>query len=483
MTSCDEPAEHHLVVAFNYVGNSIPAGFSAQYISLSVTPNLYSDIVKSSIDFLLMTSRMHHGCCPMLPLLLILVLPHDVSGFLISRRILLSSNFKKIALPSLYLTNHPWRFSHRIELNLPCLSAESNADNSIYIPDISREMQQLMHELLASEECEGIDATAIGFRCTDCRRGVFARESFAPGEYILAIPFTSTLLVHESFSGEEEPSDIQLGYHFWTTFFQRNDPGDEHLKGPWWNTYLDCLPKQNSSQFTPTPEFWTEDAIDAIEVPMLVQEMKRRQQAVNDTIRQYHPNATSGMHEKLCNDLLFAAWLVRSRGFTTVKTRSQSSCQLGGTVARRRTVLIPYMDFINHESNDLFVNAEIDVVESKSDEESFFALTCRRPIAVGDEILIQYGTGQENTLDLFSKYGFYTADSINIYDESFFLDSFDGNNIWTSSIENDEHVLQTKIVSDDMKSALKLRLHLKRIEERVKRQLSRFSKEYRANCN
>jgi SET domain len=414
---------------------------------------------------------------PMLPLLLLLVLSLEISGFLASYRNILPPNVKKRVLSSLYKVYHPWfsdfrasRCFHKTALDSSSLSEDSSDFGKKYIPDTSREVHQFVNALDSSEECEGIETTVIGFRSADRCRGLFARDSFQPGEYILAIPFSSTLLVHETSSGEEQPSDIQLGFRFWTTFLQANEFGncDEHLKDRW-STYLDCLPKQNSSQFTPTPEFWTKYALDAIEVPFFIQEMKRRQQDANFTIHQHYPNVSLDMHQQLYNELLFAAWLVRSRGFTTVKACSLSSSNFGNTVARTRTVLIPYMDFINHEPNDSFVNAEIQVVDSKTDEESFFALACKRPIDVDEEILIQYGTGQETTLDLVSKYGFYSTDCSNICDEPFFRDSFDGTDIWTTSIDKDEQLLETQIMSDDMRSSLKLRLHLKRIEERIKR--------------
>lgn len=414
----------------------------------------------------------------MLPLLLALVLLRNSGAFLLSDRKIFTSNIRARVLPSLCRRTHPFLFDNRLSsfslwavLDPSCHSEERNDYGEKFIPDSSIEIQEFIHGLVASEECEGIEATTIGFTRDGRRRGIFAKDSFNPGEYIFAIPFTSTLLIHETYSGEEELSDIQLGFRLWTTILQPNEVGqcDEQRKDRW-ATYLACLPKQNSSQFTPTPEFWTEDAINAIEVPILVQEMKRRRREVSDIIRQYYPHLSSITQQMFYNDVLFAAWLVRSRGFTTVKASGLSGLENGGRISRTRTVLIPFMDFINHESNDSFVNAEIEVVDSKTDEESFFALACKRSISVGDEVLIQYGTGLENTLDLVSKYGFYSTDFINIQDESFFLDSFDGTNIWTSSIENDEQVLQTQILSEDMRRALELRLHLKRIEERIKSQ-------------
>ena len=72
-----------------------------------------------------------------------------------------------------------------------------------------------------------------------------------------------------------------------------------------------------------------------------------------------------------------------------------------------------------------------------------------------------YGTGRETTLDLASRYGFYTDNNPN--DATLDLSSA----VWTTTLEDDENILVN--ASGTMKDALALRAHLKRIERRNNR--------------
>jgi hypothetical protein len=195
-----------------------------------------------------------------------------------------------------------------------------------YIPDASAKVQRLMDFLIDNEECEGIEATTIGYSNDKCqRRGVFAKESFEQGDYILAIPFVSTILISETNAGEQGLSDIQLGFQFWQQYLQYYNESNVHFQNNFpWKTYFDCLPTRNSPHFTPTAEFWTDDAVEAVEVPMFVDEMKRRKQEVKAISNQHTAN-TDTNQQKLSDDLLFASWLIRSRGFTTVKASVPNS--------------------------------------------------------------------------------------------------------------------------------------------------------------
>jgi hypothetical protein len=65
----------------------------------------------------------------------------------------------------------------------------------------------------------------------------------------------------------------------------------------------------------------------------------------------------------------------------------------------QRTVLIPYMDFLNHDSQTF--NAALQVIEIKAYDKSFYALVATRHISKGVELLIRYGVGDESSLELY----------------------------------------------------------------------------------
>jgi len=323
-----------------------------------------------------------------------------------------------------------FRICSLLAININCIGNShgfSLSSLSSYQPDTSPEIQRFL-EFLEEEECEGIGATEIGFR--DGLRGIFAAEDFLPNEYILAVPFVTCVMIHESIydmaNQDGDASNVEMGAHLMKKL----------TNSPHWQPYFDCLPTVTSN-FDPTPDFWDEETIRQLEFPKLV----------NDILAVKRETETSAEHH-------FATWLVRSRAFSTFKLLPNANEKR----IRTRTVLIPYLDFLNH--NALSSNAEIRKIESKHDEESFFALVATKPIQRGEQVTITYGTGHETSLDLFSKYGFWTIDNQN--DSNLNLD----NVAWSTSLEDDEQrLLEDEALSEDVRNMLSLRAHLKRIQQ------------------
>ena len=306
------------------------------------------------------------------------------------------------------------------------LFCSANAFTSQYHPDSSLTIQRFL-EWLEEEECEGIGATEIGYSQNNGLRGIFSKESFAPNEYVLAVPFVSCVKVYESIYDmdrqDDEASDVKKA-----SLFLEQWKNSMH-----WRAYFDCLPTI-SSNFDPSPDFWDEETIRQLEVPKLVQ----------DTLALKRETESSA-------ELQFATWLVRSRAFSTFKLLPDANEKR----IRTRTMLIPFMDFLNHGGNAS--NAEIQKIEAKNDDESFFALVATQPIEPGEQITITYGTGHETTLDLFTKYGFYVDDNPN--DVHLDLENVS----WSTSLEQDEE-LRKEAPKGELRDMLALRVHLKRIQ-------------------
>ena len=248
----------------------------------------------------------------------------------------------------------------------------------------------------------------------------------------MAIPFVSGIKIFETIydveNHDNEASDVEKGALLL-----------EQLKSnPHWQPYFDVLPTQTSN-FAPTPDFWDEETIQQLEVPQLVQ----------NTLALKREAGSSP-------DLQFATWLVRSRAFSTFKLLPDANEKR----IRTRTVLIPYMDFLNHEEANSS-NAKIQKVEAKNDDESFFALVATRSIEPGDQITITYGTGLETSLDLFTKYGFWYDGNPN--DANLNLEHVS----WSTSLEDDEELLSDLHHTNDkqQREMLALRVHLKRIQK------------------
>lgn len=317
-----------------------------------------------------------------------------------------------------------------------------------YIVDDSMATRQLLQHLVDVEECEGIvDAIDVGFdKSTHRLRGLYAKQRFAnKGEYICAIPFTSTILLDESFypntsdsknsdnsdNGDDDDmpvvtSEMELAasrIQNAVNFLQMVGKSENVLE----RLYRECLPTSSSAMimsedsvnFSPTPDFWTVEEIQELEVPLVVQELLERKEQVRARVEEARrkssrketpsrdddtPDTIPLSPDTTQEELLHALWLVRSRAFTTLKKAITLDATEG---LLQRTVLIPFLDFLNHHKK---ANVALEVVESQSSyEESFYALVAQRPIRKGEELTICYGTGQEASWEVYIKYGFWPS--------------------------------------------------------------------------
>ena len=307
---------------------------------------------------------------------------------------------------------------------------------------------------LEDEECEGIDSLCIGTSATRLR-GLFSKEGFEPGDYICSIPFTAALLLHDTVVDSTSDDDEKDCIHQACTFLE------EFSRDPRWKPYVDCLPQMETSNFDPTPDFWVEGIIQDLEIPRLIDETIRRKKNVAQVAEE------KGFDE---SKLHWATWLVRSRGFTTMKLMSEGR-NASPSGIQSRTFLIPFLDMLNHD--DAVPNASIEVVESREYEESFFALQAIQPIRPGQHVTILYGTGLETSLDLISKYGFFTRKNPN--DRRIDWNLVDA--CWSTSLEDDVTSLENleadlelcgtagKDADRDMLFMLDFRVHLKRLQQ------------------
>lgn len=266
---------------------------------------------------------------------------------------------------------------------------------SSYTADESPSIKGLL-KFLEEEEVEGIEILEIGYSRNGLR-GVFAKESIEEGEYICAIPFVSTILVDETFvESSDHDADLLSANRIENAVKFHNIMETESAK---WKPYFDCLPTQDDDNWTETPDFWNVREIKSLEIPSLVENMLQRKQEIQKT------SLETGVDTQ---QLQLAAWLVQSRAFTTLKKAALIDPDDPDKLTRegllQRTVLIPFIDFLNHASKS--PNAEMQVVESKAYDESFYALVANQKIPKGKEVRIQYGTGKETSWDLFGKYGF-----------------------------------------------------------------------------
>jgi SET domain len=328
-----------------------------------------------------------------------------------------------------------------------------------YIPDTSNSIQELL-SFLETKECEGIGAregTEIGFHPSTLIRGLYACDTFEAGDFLLGIPFPACLTLAMDDLTVTKTFDAELGMRL-LEYLEQQQSNDF---GP----YFQCLPTRDQ-QFDASPDFWTDHEIDTLEFPLIIEKAKQRKQEIQQV-------ATA--HQVDPEQLQFATWLVKSRGFTLVKPIYESyssvpesantdeedlSSPEKGTILSK-TLLMPYLDMINHSADK--ANAELQVLETKAEDESMYALQAIRRIPKGTEITLCYGTGQESSVELLSNYGFCTENNPNDID---FRKDWKGHK-WSTSVEEDMAELGAIVSNSDYvdkvrTKVLEFRIQMKR---------------------
>lgn len=333
-----------------------------------------------------------------------------------------------------------------------------------YEVDSQETTKVLMEWLDEEEEVEGLEGAEIGISKSNGLRGVFSTREFLPGEYIVAVPYVSTLLVDEDFDPTRDTSEVCLradepavGLKFWDNFY-RNDENKIKYKA-----FLDCLPgTPDDPNFDGTPDFWSDEDIRKLEIPGVVDKMLARKESIVGLVdRLKDDNAGDSSHSALAT-IQQCCWLVQSRAFTTYKKALNVADGKEGLLSR--VVLIPFIDMINHASRKNS-NAEMQVVETKEYDESFYALVATQTIPKGTEIQICYGTGEETSLELFSKYGFFPQVE-DPQKEKEALQKLLDKVEWSTTLEEDQAMLAKKGIEEEpMRTILSVRIYAKKLQE------------------
>mmetsp|Transcript_2274 Transcript_2274/g.3627 ORF Transcript_2274/g.3627 Transcript_2274/m.3627 type:complete len:402 (-) Transcript_2274:1254-2459(-) len=331
--------------------------------------------------------------------------------------------------------------------------------------DESQTTQNLINFLLQwKSKGLGVDAeagTEIGYD-ENGFRGLYAMKAFKKGDIICKIPSDCALaLADPSVAATEEVSEVDgaVNYLQWYAM----NPQARQM----WSPYIDTLPTREAN-FDPTPDFYTDEEIAQLEFPMIVKKALERKEQIAELAQKTNLPF---------DEVQFATWLVSSRSFSIKITiddgdlvRETSEADADGLKGNSETykmreqglrVLLPYLDMINHESDNY--NSELHLIDPEKDD-AWFAIRAARPIKKNKEITISYGAaGVETSVGLLMNYGF-------IQDENKFdalllkkggddcIDSVEG---WSTTLEDDEQQLAAG-VSGNMANVLRFRAKMKR---------------------
>jgi len=322
-------------------------------------------------------------------------------------------------------------------------------------------------KFLTSQNAKGLSSTKggceIGISNQTGRRGVYTTQSYRKDDIICRIPSDCVLaLSNPDLGGADTPTLAHCGRNFLDMY--RNNP----VASKTWKAYLDTLPTPSS--FDATPDFFTDDEIEALEFPRIVTEVSNHLNEMAEVCASSFED-DNGSDSIEFEDLQFSTWLVSSRSVKISMEDNSSSDEdaaalpdgvLAPSSTKAIRVLIPYLDMINHSSDD--ANVELHLIDPEKDE-AWFTMRATRNIREGKEMTLSYGSGVETSVGLLRQYGFVPEE--NKYDKFMLkkggedcIESLEG---WSTTLEEDEAaLLKDSGLTANMRKVLQLRCQLKR---------------------
>jgi hypothetical protein len=295
----------------------------------------------------------------------------------------------------------------------------------------------LLH-FLDANKAKGLKQGVAEIGIQDGRRGLFATTNIKKDQIICLIPSDCALALSDpALKGEDVPTFAHGGLNYLKMYIK--DPQAKKV----WAPYLDSLPTRDSN-FDPTPDFYSDEEIELLEFPRLVNSIHKRKQNIQDLATE------NGVD---FDELQFATWLVSSRAFNvqmaeedgkgaepTYDERGQVITK-AGTASKAIRVLVPFLDMANH--NSVSPNCRFRIIDPEKDN-AFFALEATRNIPAGRELTIPYRGGMHSTVELLLNYGFVTKENgiDNIMLKRGGEDSIANLDGWTTTLDEDKKMLE-----------------------------------------
>ena len=212
-------------------------------------------------------------------------------------------------------------------------------------------------------------------------RGVTATRDIKKDEVVVRCPSVLGLALTDPFEPAQDRNEalVEAGFNLMQWF------GVECDEVP----YISTLPTLDY-QFTPTPDFWDDEHIEAMEFRPAIKAAKKRRKIIREVAED------EGVDEQ---QLRFATWLVTSRTFNILVDDEEED-------EKRIRVCIPFIDMLNHA---LDPNCDMVILDEDEDsDEAIFALQARYDIPAGSQLFLNYdgpSGGEATSFDLLLDYG------------------------------------------------------------------------------
>jgi hypothetical protein len=247
---------------------------------------------------------------------------------------------------------------------------------SLKIPlDKSESTRQFYNYL----EQRGVSLTKTSLGYFGPLRGVVALHDMNAGDVIISIPSDVAYDL-----GAKDP--IQAGVVLLQEYDRlRNTEGCETVA-------LDMLPPPGSLDCQSCTHFFSDQALEALQSPMIVDETLQQRQAIQDCFDREQQNLPTTFIDGtplMVEHLQWACWIVTSRALTV---------QNADDATKSHPLLIPYLDMCNHHSQSS------TVLTGKVPGN--LQLKATKKIKVGDQITYAYAGGMVGNDRFLQDYGF-----------------------------------------------------------------------------
>lgn len=213
----------------------------------------------------------------------------------------------------------------------------------------------------------------VGLAFVNDLRGVVSLRFIKKGETMIEIPFEAAYDLGVVSNNNNDPTNAAITLSDLLKKTKEND-GD--------HSYFSMLPRQHSSEISTTTDYFSDDALSALQLPFVKSETVRRLEKLKES-------ATSPDHYE---ELKLALSYVTSRVLTVEGPESE--------YGERHSLLIPMIDMCNHDRDSPHV------LSGRAASGSKLRVVAGKDVLAGEQINICYGGGHAGNDRFVQDYGF-----------------------------------------------------------------------------
>jgi hypothetical protein len=224
-------------------------------------------------------------------------------------------------------------------------------------------------------------------------RGIVALKDMKKGDVIIRIPYEAAINL-----GAEGEDPTLPGLTLLRKYCETLNAAQKSLDSKDLSPYFQMLPKFMGEDSLGSTDFFSNEALDALQSPLIVEEtLKRRQRTKLRFDQEMDDNFPSWMDGTPVTEqhLRWAVWLITSRVLTVQGAEGENTSY---------RLLIPFLDMCNHD------RASPHVLTGRAVPGGELKVVAGGPVEAGEQINICYGGGVAGNDRFIQDYGFLDSE-------------------------------------------------------------------------